>query len=61
MTTKYWLDISMLEGRRRPGGRNRRTERSPMRTKALKMSRLRGNNTSKVVQCLSLLLLIFVK
>jgi hypothetical protein len=50
MTTKHWLDISMLEGRRRrPRERRRRLERrqrrrlerSLMRAKAPRMSRVR--------------------
>jgi hypothetical protein len=51
MTTKHWLDISMLERRRRrprerrrrrlERRRRRRLERSPMRAKAPRMSGVR--------------------
>jgi hypothetical protein len=71
-TTPHWLDISMLEGRRRRPGKRRRPERRwrrmaggrrwwwhrpLMRAKALRMSRLGGSSPPRVVQGLSLLLL----
>jgi hypothetical protein len=75
--TKNWLNISMLEGRRRrPRGRRRRPKRrlrrSPggrrwwwpgglMRVKALSMSELEGSSLSRMIQGLFRLLLAFVE
>jgi hypothetical protein len=64
MTTKHWLDISMLEERRkRPEGRRRSERRQwwwlrgSMRAKAIRISGLEGSSPPMVVQGLSLLLL----